>query len=215
MREILALMGCAVDRDPGGLTVHGPDRLAGLDLDLHDVGELTPVVAALCALASTPSTLRGVATSAATRPTGSRALADELTGLGGDVDETEDGLAIRPARLHGGVFHTYRDHRMAHAAAVLGLVVGGRARSRTSRPPRRRSPASPAPGRGWPAEAAPEWPDSGTSTSSPESFDRPRRHTRPRTKERPTYDDAVDGVVVTVDRGRYTCARRRRPRSRR
>ncbi len=38
-----------------------------------------------------------------------------------------------------------------------------------------------------------------------ESFDRPRRRTRPRTKDRPTYADAVDAVVVTVDRGRYTC----------
>jgi ribosome biogenesis GTPase len=37
-----------------------------------------------------------------------------------------------------------------------------------------------------------------------EAYDRPRRHTRPRTKERPTYDDAVEGRVVTVDRGRYT-----------
>lgn len=37
-----------------------------------------------------------------------------------------------------------------------------------------------------------------------EHYERPRRRTRPRTKERPTYDDAVDGVVVTVDRGRYT-----------
>src|SRR6187200_1139073 len=39
----------------------------------------------------------------------------------------------------------------------------------------------------------------------PESYDRPRRHTRPRTKDRPTYADAVEGRVVTVDRGRYTC----------
>jgi ribosome biogenesis GTPase len=38
-----------------------------------------------------------------------------------------------------------------------------------------------------------------------EQFDRPRRRTRPRTKDRPTYDDAVGAVVVTVDRGRYTC----------
>ena len=37
-----------------------------------------------------------------------------------------------------------------------------------------------------------------------EHYERPRRHTRPRTKERPSYDDAVDGVVVTVDRGRFT-----------
>jgi len=41
-------------------------------------------------------------------------------------------------------------------------------------------------------------------THDQEHYERPRRHTRPRTKERPTYDDAVDGVVVTVDRGRYT-----------
>lgn len=38
-----------------------------------------------------------------------------------------------------------------------------------------------------------------------ERFDRPKRRTRPRTKDRPTYDDAVDGTVVTVDRGRLTC----------
>jgi ribosome biogenesis GTPase len=37
-----------------------------------------------------------------------------------------------------------------------------------------------------------------------EHYDRPRRRTRPRTKDRPTYDDAVNGVVITVDRGRFT-----------
>lgn len=41
--------------------------------------------------------------------------------------------------------------------------------------------------------------------NDPESYDRPRRRTRPRTKDRPTYDDAVEAVVVTVDRGRITC----------
>jgi ribosome biogenesis GTPase len=44
-----------------------------------------------------------------------------------------------------------------------------------------------------------------------EDFDRPRRHTRPRTKDRPTYDDAVDALVVTVDRGRYTVRLREDP----
>ena len=37
-----------------------------------------------------------------------------------------------------------------------------------------------------------------------EHYERPRRHTRPRTKDRPTHDDAVDAMVMTVDRGRYT-----------
>ena len=35
-------------------------------------------------------------------------------------------------------------------------------------------------------------------------YERPRRRTRPRTKERPNYDDAAIGKVVTIDRGRYT-----------
>ena len=38
-----------------------------------------------------------------------------------------------------------------------------------------------------------------------ENFERPRRRTRPRTKDRPSYDDASTAMVVTVDRGRYTC----------
>jgi ribosome biogenesis GTPase len=37
-----------------------------------------------------------------------------------------------------------------------------------------------------------------------EHYDRPRRHTRPRTKERPKHEDAVLARVTTIDRGRYT-----------
>jgi len=35
------------------------------------------------------------------------------------------------------------------------------------------------------------------------AFERPRRRTRPRTKDRPDYSRAALGMVVTVDRGRY------------
>jgi 3-phosphoshikimate 1-carboxyvinyltransferase len=53
------------------------------------------------------------------------ALATEIGRLGGDVRETEDGLEIRPQRMHGGTVKTYDDHRIVMAAAVLGLVVPG------------------------------------------------------------------------------------------
>ena len=75
------------------------------------------------ACASSPSYLRGVAHLRFHETDRLAALAAELNGLGGDVTETEDGLEIRPRPLHGGVFHTYADHRMAHAGAVLGLLV--------------------------------------------------------------------------------------------
>jgi 3-phosphoshikimate 1-carboxyvinyltransferase len=125
LREIFERFGATVDLDDSGLTVTGTDSLDGVDLDLHDVGELTPVVAAVASLADSPSYLRGVAHLRGHETDRLAALATELNGLGGAVTETEDGLEIRPATLHGGTFATCDDHRMAQAAAVLGLVVDG------------------------------------------------------------------------------------------
>jgi 3-phosphoshikimate 1-carboxyvinyltransferase len=121
--ELLTAMGASVQCGAHGLTLTGPDRLAGLEADLHDLGELTPVLAAVCALATTPSRLRGIAHLRGHETDRLRALATELSGMGADVEETDDGLTITPKPLHGTVFQTYDDHRMATAAAVLGLVV--------------------------------------------------------------------------------------------
>lgn len=123
LRDILGQLGCEVSRTPEGLSVQGPERLTGVDLDLHDVGELTPVVAALCALADSPSHLRGIAHIRAHETDRLTALAIELGALGADVTEHPDGLSFRPAPLHGGLFHTYADHRMAHAGVVVGAAV--------------------------------------------------------------------------------------------
>ncbi len=125
LRDILTSMGCAVDRVEDGLRVTGPDELQGVDLDLHDVGELTPVVAALCALASTPSRLHGIGHIRGHETDRIAALAKELGGLGADVSEHPDGLSLRPAALTGGLWHTYADHRMAHAGVVVGAALGG------------------------------------------------------------------------------------------
>lgn len=125
LRSILTLMGCEVSLSDAGLTVVGPERLRGIDVDLHDVGELTPAVAALCALADGASYLRGVGHIRHHETDRLAALATELTALGADVTETPDGLEIRPAPLHGGVFHTYADHRMAHAGVLVAAAVDG------------------------------------------------------------------------------------------
>ncbi|WP_373862116.1 3-phosphoshikimate 1-carboxyvinyltransferase [Nocardia farcinica] len=125
IREILVRMGAEARIFDGVLTVHGPDRLAGIDIDLHDVGELTPTVAALAALADSPSRLRGIAHLRGHETDRLAALSTEINRLGGKVTETEDGLEIVPAPLHGGTWHSYADHRMATAGAILGLAVEG------------------------------------------------------------------------------------------
>ena len=127
--SVLAQAGCTVEPGPDGMTVHGPDRLTGVDVDLHDASELTPTVAALAALATTPSRIRGVAHIRGHETDRIAALAQEIAALGGDVTETDDGLEIRPARLHGTdparPWGAYADHRMATAGALIGLVVPG------------------------------------------------------------------------------------------
>lgn len=123
--DLFTRMGGTLTLDDGVLTVRGPERLAGLDADLRECGELTPVLVAVAALADTPSTFTGIAHLRLHETDRLAALAREFTGLGGDVVDTADGVVVRPAPLHGGVFHTYDDHRLAMAAAVVGLAVDG------------------------------------------------------------------------------------------
>ena len=123
IREILLAMGAQVRLDGDELTVTGPGTLTGIDIDLHDVGELTPTVAALAALAEGPSHLRGIAHLRGHETDRLAALSTEINALGGNVTETEDGLTIVPTTLHGGTWHSYADHRMATAGAIIGLVV--------------------------------------------------------------------------------------------
>jgi 3-phosphoshikimate 1-carboxyvinyltransferase len=125
LRELVAQMGAHVTLRNGDLTVAAGDELVGLDADLHDVGELTPTLAALAALASTPSHLYGIAHLRGHETDRLAALASQIKGLGGDVIEEAGALTIHPRPLHAGVWHSYADHRMATAGAVIGLAVDG------------------------------------------------------------------------------------------
>ncbi|WP_248489205.1 3-phosphoshikimate 1-carboxyvinyltransferase [Tsukamurella sp. PLM1] len=122
---ILTEMGAEVSYADGAITARGTGGLRGVDWDLRDIGELTPTVAALAALADSPSHLRGIAHLRGHETDRLAALTAEITALGGRCAETEDGLHIEPATLHGGIWHSYADHRMATAGAILGLAVPG------------------------------------------------------------------------------------------
>ena len=111
LTELLAGLGAEVSQGPQGLTVRGTGSLHGITADLSEVSELTPVVAALAALAAGPSELRGVA---------------HIRGHETDrIAALAAGLRIEPRPLRATSFETYADHRMAHAAAVIGLAVPG------------------------------------------------------------------------------------------
>jgi 3-phosphoshikimate 1-carboxyvinyltransferase len=123
IRSILSMMGGQVELTDGMLTVTGDGRPAGVDLDLHDVGELTPTIAAMALFADGPSQLRGIGHLRGHETDRLAAIAGNIRAIGGDADETADGVVIRPRPLTGGIWPAWGDHRMATAGAIVGLRV--------------------------------------------------------------------------------------------
>jgi 3-phosphoshikimate 1-carboxyvinyltransferase len=133
LREIFTLMGGEIEFVKEGLRISGTGRISGIDIDLHDEGELTPSIAALAALADSPSHLRGIGHLRLHETDRLAALATEINALirpsGGEVIEESDSLRIKPATINSSqtklLFHTYEDHRLATAGAILGLAIRG------------------------------------------------------------------------------------------
>jgi len=134
LREIFSKMGAKIEfvanqKNSGSvsnwdLKITG-GAIHGIDVDLHDVGELTPAIAALCALADSPSYLQGIGHLRMHETDRLAALRTEFNALGGDFTEEPTALRINPKPLHAGIFHTYEDHRLATSGATIGLVVEG------------------------------------------------------------------------------------------
>ncbi|WP_319431255.1 3-phosphoshikimate 1-carboxyvinyltransferase [Mycobacterium sp. RTGN5] len=124
---ILTLLGSTVHQSDSHLELRGPQSYDGFDVDLHDVGELAPAVAALAALAApgSVSRLSGIAHLRGHETDRLAALRTEISRLGGICTETDDGLVITATPLHAGTWHSYADHRMAMAGAIVGLRVPG------------------------------------------------------------------------------------------
>jgi 3-phosphoshikimate 1-carboxyvinyltransferase len=124
---ILEMLGSTVRHTSSYLEVHGSQSYGGFEVDLHDVGELAPAVAALAALASpgSVSQLTGIAHLRGHETDRLAALSAEINGLGGRCEEVPDGLVITAEPLHGGLWRSYADHRMATAGAIVGLRVPG------------------------------------------------------------------------------------------
>ena len=126
LRSIFTKMGAKVELNASGLTITGSGKIDGIDIDLGDVGELTPSIAAVASLAVTPSALRGISHLRLHETDRLSALANEINNLGGSVIEGPGDLIIKPGKMNASqIFRSYEDHRMATAGAIIGLAVEG------------------------------------------------------------------------------------------
>lgn len=124
-RKLLTEMGAEVEYKNKQLSVRGTGKILGIQADLSEAGELVPTIAAIAALASTPSELTGISHLRGHETDRLAALVAEINGIGGRAIELADGIKIEPSKLTGGLWKTYEDHRMATAGAIIGLRVAG------------------------------------------------------------------------------------------
>ena len=122
--DLLAQMGCRVERCSSGISVHGRS-LRGITADMNDISDTVMTLAAVACFAEGPTTIRNVAHIRHKETDRLAALATELRRVGAEVDEFADGLTITPRPLHGAEIETYNDHRMAMSLALIGLRVPG------------------------------------------------------------------------------------------
>jgi 3-phosphoshikimate 1-carboxyvinyltransferase len=125
--NVLDELNAVITQNDSFLEARGTGDYGGFDVDLRAVGELTPSVAVLAALATpgSVSRLSGIAHLRGHETDRLAALSKEINRLGGDCTETPDGLEITATPLRPGVWHAYADHRMAMAGAIVGLRVDG------------------------------------------------------------------------------------------
>lgn len=123
--DVLAEMGCTVDKGSNYVTVAGPRRLRGIDVDMGALSDTFMTLAALAPFADRPTTIRGIAHTRLQETDRVSAMAKELRKLGVAVTETNDSLRIEPGPLHSATINPHDDHRIAMSFALVGLRQPG------------------------------------------------------------------------------------------
>ena len=123
--HVLEQMGCRVDVSDIGITVTGPRRLKGIDVDMKAISDTVLTLAAIAPFADSKVTIRNIEHTRWQETDRIHAMVTELRKLGVPVVEHRDGLEISPAPITPAAIDTYDDHRVAMAFSLVGLKVRG------------------------------------------------------------------------------------------
>jgi 3-phosphoshikimate 1-carboxyvinyltransferase len=125
--DVLRLMGASVVLGPDSITLGGPDKLEGIEIDLGSMPDTAQTLAVVALFAEGPTTIRGLHTLRVKETDRLAALSAELTRLGADVDIDGDILTIHPPErgLRPARIQTYDDHRMAMSFAIAATQTAG------------------------------------------------------------------------------------------
>ena len=126
--DILGSMGCLVEKGPEGVTVQGPPEggLQGIDIDMSKWPDVVPTLAVVASFATGTTRITNVEHLRIKETDRLKAMATELSKLGVNITEEQDGLVIHGGDgYRGAEIETYDDHRIAMCFAVASLRVPG------------------------------------------------------------------------------------------
>ena len=123
--DVLERMGCRVDKGVDATTVSRHGDLVGVDVDMGDLSDTAPTLAAVAVFASSPTRVRGIGFIRAKETDRVGNVVRELRRCGIEADEEPDGFLVRPGTPRPATVETYHDHRMAMSFALLGLRAPG------------------------------------------------------------------------------------------
>ncbi len=123
--DVLEAMGCVVERGAHDITVHGPERLQGIDVDMNAISDTVMTLAAIAPFADGPTTIRNIAHIRLKETDRLTAIATELGRMSIATDETADSITIYPGQPQPATVHTYDDHRIAMSFAITAVRAPG------------------------------------------------------------------------------------------
>lgn len=124
--DVLRRMGAEVSVGAEGTTVRGTGELRGLTVNMRDISDTMPTLAAIAPFADGPVRIEDVANTRVKECDRLEACAENLRRLGVEVGTGPDWIEIRPGAVPvGAEIKSYGDHRIVMSFAVTGLRVPG------------------------------------------------------------------------------------------
>jgi 3-phosphoshikimate 1-carboxyvinyltransferase len=120
-------MGCKIEEASEGILVYGmkDGQYPGVQVDMGSCSDQTMTLAALAVFASSPTEITGIRHIRLQESNRIAAIVTELTRMGIQCEEKENGIIIQPGQPRPAEIETYDDHRMAMAFSLIGLRTEG------------------------------------------------------------------------------------------
>lgn len=123
--DILARMGAKVTKGPTSTTVTGTGQLRGITVNMRDISDTMPTLAAIAPYAVSPTRIVDVYNTRVKECDRLEACATNLRAMGVDVQTGRDWIEISPAVPRSAMINCFGDHRIAMAFSIAALRTQG------------------------------------------------------------------------------------------